>query len=159
MKFTAHMLDVIGDSPFGAALSAAFTALTSSMRVEVINSGPETYQSDEVVAVNNGTDGTYYYYIDMNTYSRAGLQLVLDGGSGTVTATLQGTIQDDGTAAASCTYDGTDITIGGASSWTADALLLDDAGIFGCLHYLRIKIVANSGADDADWTILDKALY
>lgn len=102
--------------------------------------------------ITNGTDGTYYYYLDMARFRQAGIQLILDGGSDTVTATIEGTMQDDGTAAASCSYN--DVSaLWGAANWVADAILTDGDNVGGQFKYLRIKIVAASGDDTADWTI------
>jgi hypothetical protein len=116
--------------------------------------------TNEVLAnVTNGADGTYYYYTDIDTFSRIGLQLALDGGSGTCTVTIEGSLQDDGTAPASCVY--VDIsTLFSASSWTASAIIADDTGATAVLKYLRVKVVAaTGGANDADWKITAKKLY
>ncbi len=117
------------------------------------------FQSEVLANVTNGADDTYYYYTDMNTFSKLGIQLALDGGSGTVTVTLEGTLQDDGTAPASCTY--IDISSAfGAASWTASTVLVDDTGYCGLFKYIRVKVVASTGAaDDADWKITAKKLY
>lgn len=108
--------------------------------------------------VTNGTDGTYYYYVDMDGYRYLSYQIELDGGSGTVTATVEMTNQDDGTAQASCTYQ--DVTQGlyGSASFTASNYLFNDTVILA--KYARIKIVASTGgANDADWTIYSKKAY
>lgn len=112
------------------------------------------------VVVTNGTDGTYYYYSDMDGYSALGSQLTLSGGSGTVTVTLEGTMQDDGTAQASCTYIDVTNDAFGSASYTASTTLNDSAGFFGQFKYVRYKVVASTGgANDADWTIYNKRKY
>lgn len=117
------------------------------------------YQTETVAAVTNGADDTYAYYVDLATFRKGAIQLLLDGGSGSVTVTVEGTCQDDGTAPASCTY--IDISSAfGAASWTASTILLDDSGVFTGLKYLKIKVVANtSGANDADWTIFVNKIW
>ncbi len=98
----------------------------------------------------------------MSGYSKLGLQLTsISGGSGTCTITTEGTLQDDGTAAATITaYVDISSATFGAASWTADALLIDDAGKCGLYHYVRVKVVASTGAaDDADWTLYYKKMY
>lgn len=112
------------------------------------------YLNQTLAAVTNGEDGTEYYYIDMAGWKRAGFQLILNGGSGTVTVTVEGTMQDDGTAQGSCTY--VDITndVFGAANFTASAMLNDYTGKLVGFKYVRVKVVASTGdADDADWTI------
>ena len=110
-----------------------------------------------LVSVTNGADGTYYYYVDMDGYGELGLQLLLNGGSGTVTVTIEGTMQDDGTAQASCTYIDQTSEVYGTASYTASAILLDTSHVAGQFKYLRVKVVASTtGADDADWTVWAK---
>ena len=116
--------------------------------------------SETLAAVTNGADATYYYYLDMDGFRKSGLQIaVISGGSGTCTITLEGTIQDDGTAPASCTYQ--DISsIFGAINWTTTSIVVDDSGATGPMKYVRAKVVAATGAaDDADWTLYAKKLY
>ncbi len=113
------------------------------------------HRSPSVLAdVTNGTDGTYSYYYDMKSYLKSGIALTLSGGSGTVTVTIWGTKQDDGTAADSCTYQDIGTAIFGSASWTADAMLDDTSGATGLYKHIKVKVVANtSGSDDADWKI------
>jgi hypothetical protein len=113
--------------------------------------------------VTNGSDDTYYYYSDMDGYTSLSLQAVLDNGSGSCTMTIEGTKQDDGTAPASCAYVDITADVAGAASFTgADSpIIIDDDGcVLGGYKYVRVKIVAATGAaDDADWTIYSKRLY
>jgi hypothetical protein len=119
-----------------------------------------TFIAETLAEVTNGTDGTYYYYVDMDTFRKTGWQLVLDGGSGSVTATVEGTIQNDGTAMSSCAYEDVTSDLFGAASFTADALLVDNAEALAVCKYVRIKIVASTGgSNDADWTIYHARLY
>lgn len=112
------------------------------------------------IAVTNGTDGTYYYYYEMNGYKQLGIQLIIGAGSGSVTATVEGTMQDDGTAQASCTYKDVTNALYGAASFTASNVLFDTNTKCGNFKYLRVKIVANTGgAGDGDWTIFAKKLF
>jgi hypothetical protein len=111
----------------------------------------------EVVAETNGTDGTYDYFIDVTQVHTLALHGVLDGGSGTVTVTLEAT-SEPSTAAASCSY--VDVTqygfsnMGGAdaASYTADFYVCSKPELRA--RYIHIQVVASTGgADDADWTI------
>ncbi len=110
-----------------------------------------------LVSETDGVDDTYLYYIDMESYNRLSLQFVLNGGSGTVTVSVQGTIQNDGTTSDLCTYEDITNDAFGVSSWTASSLALDDTGFFGSFKYIKITVIASTGAsDDADWTIYYK---
>lgn len=113
------------------------------------------FQPETVAAVTNGTDDTYNYYVDLATFRKGAIQLLLDGGSGTVTVTVEGTCEDDGTAPASCTYVDITNAVFGAANFTASNILFDEEGYFAGLKYLKIKVVASTGgANNADWTIM-----
>lgn len=112
------------------------------------------FQPETVAAVTNGTDGTYTYYVDLATFRKGAIQLLLDGGSGSVTVTVEGSCQDDGTAPASCTYVDITNALFGSATFTASNILFDKEGYFAGLKYLKIKVVADTtGANNADWTI------
>lgn len=102
------------------------------------------------------TEGTYSDYIDVGGEESATIQVVVS--DGTPTISLHGTVQDDGTAAASCAY----IDIGQygfssasgastASTYTASALLYKKTGLN--LKYIKVQaVVAESST--ASWSIL-----
>jgi len=118
-----------------------------------------SHHVEETLAnVTNGVDGTYNYYVDMDGYRNFALQTTLNGGSGTATMTIEATLQDDGTAAASCTYVDVTTALFGAASYTASAYHIVDTPV--SIKYLKVKIVAATGAaDDADWTLYFKKMY
>lgn len=144
-------------SRHGESYDAAHTYPTQSNRSEEIDPANQWYEFSTLVSVTNGTDGTYYYYIPMASYNRLDMQLLLSGGSGTCTVTVEASVQNDGTAPASLTYiDITNMAYGSAS-FTASAMLIDNAYFFGAFSYVRVKVVAATGAaNDADWTIYIK---
>lgn len=134
--------------------------------VRVVEQDPVIYHfTPEVIAsVTNATDGTYPYYIDMDTFKKVGFQISADGGSGTVTVTIEATMQDDGTAPASCTYEDVTLSLFNAASFvttTADIYsLIDNSEVLSLYKYVKIKVVADTtGANDADWTIRSKKVY
>jgi hypothetical protein len=137
----------------------AFVPATQSNRSEEIDPISQHFVSATLVDITNGTDGTYYYYVDMNSFKHLGAQWTISGGSGTCTMTIEGTMQDDGTAPGSCNFDDITNDVTGVASFTADDLLADSAGVLGCFKYVRFKVVASSGSNDADWTIYVKELY
>lgn len=112
------------------------------------------FQPETVAVVTNGTDGTYIYYVDLATFRKGAIQLLLDGGSGSVTVTVEGSCQDDGTAPASCTYVDITNALFGSATFTTSNILFDKEGYFAGLKYLKIKVIADTtGANNADWTI------
>jgi len=143
---------------YGEQVIAGYTWATQSLRTEEIDPIPEKYVSETLADVTNGADATYYYYFDMNGFKFFAIQATLNGGSGTATMTCEATIQDDGTAPATCTYiDVTNDLFGVASTVASDMWVADEVNAF---KYVRIKIVAATGAaDDADWTLYLKKLY
>jgi hypothetical protein len=138
---------------------ASHDPLTATNTTTVAN-GPETqWLNEEIVDVTNGTDGTYYYYIDMGDYAALGLQMTLSGGSGSVTVTVEGTIQPD-LAAPSCTYHDITNTLYGVANWTANAIALDTGRVAGECRFVRIKVIAaTGGANDGDWKVDSKKVY
>ena len=118
--------------------------------IKVIEQNPigQQYISDKV-SESNLAASTYYYYFDMAGYNHCSFQFVL---TGTLVLTIEGTMQDDGTAQAACSYD--DISsMYGAANWTADASLVDSAGVARGYKYLRVKVDATGGGGTADWDI------
>lgn len=108
----------------------------------------------EIASVTNGTDETYYYYINMDGYDKLAWQYIIGAGSGSVTLTVEGTLMDDGTASASKTWLDVTNALFGAASFTATGLTYDYLGKAGCFKELRVKVVANTGgANDGDWNI------
>ena len=151
---------VVRTTTDGRVEMAGYSSTTGATNVSEVDPLSEHHVETTPADVTNGADGTYYYYLDMDGYKALGLQLVLNGGSGTVTVTVECTLQDDGTAPASCNYHDVSNTVYGAANWTASAVLFDSNYILGQCKYVRIKVVADtSGADDADWTIFAKRLY
>jgi hypothetical protein len=104
-------------------------------------------------------DGTTYYYIDMEGFRRLSLQLELDGGSGTMTATIEMTLQNDGTAQASCSYLDVTASAYGTSTYTTSSMLVDDTGYFANAKYVRVKIVISGASNDAALTIYSGKIF
>jgi len=149
----------------GKTITAGYTFSTESNRTEEIDPISQHYVNETLANITDGADDTYYYYVDMNGYTGLNIQGELSGGSGTVTSTVEGSWQDDGTAPASCAYQ--DITQYGFSdvldgtsnaSYTADFVLSKSSNVKP--KYVRVKIVASTGdADDADWTLFSTKWY
>ena len=136
----------------------AYDSGTDSDKGFEINPLSDHHEESTLAAVTNGTDATYSYYVDMDGYRNFALQTTLSGGSGTATMTVEATLQDDGTAAASCAYVDVTTALFGAASYTASGYHAVDTPV--PIKYLKVKIVASTGgANDADWTLYFKKQY
>jgi len=145
-------------SLYGEQIIKGHDYSTNSNRVEETDPISSHHVEETLAAVTNGADATYYYYFDMDGAKHFTTQLILNGGSGTATVTCEVTIQDDGTAPASCTYVDVTNDLFGAATFVASNMLIADQN-YG-FKYVRYKVVAATGAaDDADWTIYNKKLY
>lgn len=115
---------------------------------------------ETIVDVTNETDGTNEYYVDMDGYAGLNLQLIISGGSGTMTVTVEASAQDDGTAAASVTYIDVTSDVFGSASFTASTYLFDSAKVLGGAKFVKVKTVSSTGgSNDADVRINIKKLY
>jgi hypothetical protein len=103
-----------------------------------------------VASVVNQATGTYNYYIDMSGYRRLGVQLYLPTFTDGSTIKVYGTMQNDGTVAASCAYADITVPAFGESSFTDTAFLLDDLGTCGLFHYINIRVVIGAGGGGVD---------
>lgn len=138
----------------------AFDSSSQAIRSSEVDPITQNRLSPMLINEANITDGTYYRYVDMDTFKKSGFQLILNGGSGTVTITIGGTMQDDGTAPGSCTYDDVTNAVFGSSSFTASDTLIDDGEALAVFKYIQVTIVASTGgANDADCTIYHKRIY
>lgn len=147
-------------SKHGEVYEANHTYATQSNRTEEIDPANQWYEFSTLVAVTNGVDATYYYYIPMASYTRLDMQLILSGGSGTCTVTVEGSIQADGTAPASLNYLDVTNQAYGSASFTASIMLVDNSDFFAAMNYVRVKVVASTAAaNDADWTIFIKKTW
>lgn len=151
------------DYVLSVVFAAIYDAVSHALRIEEIDPLSEHYLAATLADVTNGADATYYYYVDMASYREFGLQLALDCAGGTVTATVEATCQDDGTAPAACTYiDVTNAWFGVASlvaaAGAASAIWLE-RDTAGATKYIRVKIVANTGGNTGDWALYSKKLY
>lgn len=145
---------------YGELVIAGYDWTSNALRIVETDPINKKHASDTLADVTDGADGTYYYYYDMEDYRKSGLQTIIDGGSGTNTTTIEMTLQNDGTAESSCTYQDVTNDLFGSASFTTSQMLIDNAEITALAKYVRVKIIANTtGADDSDWTIFLHKLY
>ncbi|MBU1173434.1 MAG: hypothetical protein KKD44_28020 [Proteobacteria bacterium] len=140
-------------------IGAGYDSGLDALRVINVQSIADQYIGEILVEVVNGVDNTYYYYVDMDTFRSSGYQLILSGGSGTCTVTIEATWERD-ELPASCTYADVTFDITGATTITASDAVADNANKVATAKYVRFKVVASTGgANDADWTIYAGRLY
>jgi len=141
----------------------AYNAVADVVTTWETNPASASIQSYTLAQVTNGADATYPYYVDGTALNIFMFQLSLNGGTaaGTVTATIAGTLQDDGTAAASCTYEDITASFGGALIAPANTTVTDVWAIDTPQpwRYIRIQIVAASTNTTGDWTIFFRGNY
>jgi len=136
----------------------AYDSSTDSFKQFEVNPISDHHQETTLIDVTNETDATTNYYFDMDGYKTFALQMTLSGGSGTMTVTVEASVQDDGTAAASCTYIDVTSDWFGSASFTASALLERD--VAAAVKYVKVKTVSSTGgSNDADATVYLKKMY
>ena len=111
--------------------------------------------STTLTNVENATP--QHVYLDMDGYRNWGAQWAKSGGADTYALTIEATIQDDGTAAASCSYIDVTADWFGVASWTASGLIQADETISA--KYVRLKFTTAGAGNDADFVIYTKKLY
>jgi len=131
----------------------------------IVNPEHAWTQQATLADVTNGTDnnpGGVYYYVDFDQYRYGALQLALDCAAGTVTATVEATAQDDGTAQVSCAYEDVTNDLFGVASLVAAAGAASDMWVIDTpfpVKYIRVKIVAATGGNTGDWTLYWRGVY
>jgi len=146
----------------GEQVSAGHTWASLSNRTEEIDPISQHYVSETLIDETNiTTDTTSYSYIDMAGVKYVGLQGETSGTAPTdeLTVTLEASIQDDSTAAASCAYQDVTDALTGVSSWVdTDFMALVNTPL--PVKYLRVKYVTSNGSgNDCDLTVYTKKLY
>ena len=130
---------------------------TNAARVEETQPLSQAYVSETLA--NSGTVSStadYYYYVDMAGFRKSGFQFeVTLGGSSVVAITVEGTMQDDSTAPASCSYQDVTDDVFGVASFTGDDIAIDNDEKLAAFKYVRIKVAYTDDADSS-WIIYHK---
>jgi len=110
-----------------------------------------------VNATNQEDTAGEYYYLSMDGYKYFSANWILNGGSGTVTLTIEASIdvEEDGTGKGRYFDITSDLT--GSSSFTASNFTLGDKPLD--LKYIRFKIVGVSALSDKSWLIEARRSY
>ena len=156
----------------GEIIAAVYDYSTQANRVSEIDPVSGHHMSETLANITDGSDDVYYYYFDMDGYRYFTLQGAISSGNGavgteTITATVEISIQDDGTAPSSCTYIDATSEIFGVANWqdtggggtTENFIAVLDEPV--AVKYVRLKIDTSSAAcgDLADWTIFMKKMF
>jgi len=130
--------------------------------IKIAEQDPLSEHHDESTPVdetNLTTDTTAYVYWDMDGYRNFSLQCDMNIETDSITATIECSIQDDGTAQASCFYsDVTSDLTGSASVVDSDFIWIVDTPVM--FKYCRLKYVtSNDSGNDSDLTCYLKKGY
>jgi len=145
---------------YGRPRSAYEDATGNYLRTGEVN--PLSAQHIETTLLNLtniAANTTGYAYIDMDGYRFDGIQGEPNIVTDSITFKLWGTMQDDGTAAASCTYQDITLAYAGVASVTDASFMwiLDTVCPF---KYIRLEyFVANTGGSDSDLIVYNKKLH
>lgn len=140
----------------------AYDSLTQSNKTAEVNPLNMQYVGETLLDLTNiAQTTTAYAYLDMAGYRYFSLQGETSGATPTdvLTVTVEATNQDDGTAAASCTYQDVTTSLFGVASWVDTDFfgIVDTAGAF---KYVRVKYnTSTGGGNDADLTVYAKRMY
>jgi hypothetical protein len=109
----------------------AYSAASDANQVYDINPDTEKYSGETLGSETDvATGSTYNYYVDMAGYKHCAFQYEKGGTASTLRFSVDATLQDDGTAASSCTYQDVDANghtnISGTTtdSYTSDAYII-----------------------------------
>jgi len=118
-----------------------------------------SHHVEETLAdVTNETNATTSYYMDMDGYKTFAVQIEINSGAtDTTTVTVEASIQDDGTAAASATYQDVTNEWFEAANFTEDTILERNVPVD--VKFVKIKTVTAGGNNDADYALYSKKSY
>ena len=138
----------------------ALDKTTNSTRVAEVNPLSTQYVTETITSGTLSSTADYYHYFDMSGFSKASFQIELTPGSAysLFEVTVEGTLQDDGTAAAGCIYHDITNDIFGVEKLTNDGLLIDNTGALGLFKFIKIKI-AYTHSSNSSYILYHKRMY
>lgn len=146
----------------GVAVPVTVEVTDGVAGLTVVSTDEDKTNQTVLADVTNGPDATYNYYLDMRTYHYCSLHLVLNCAAGTVTVTMDGTAEDAATGAAVTDWHDVTTSLFGvanlqaAAGAAADIWCIDTPCPF---TWLRVQVVANTGAGTGDWTLHQKRSF
>ena len=144
---------------YGEQVIAGYNWNTQSIRTEEIDPLPEKYVSETLANASSQPSGTTNYFFDMNGFKTFAVQIEdTAGAAGSNVYTVATSIQDDGTAPSSATYQDVTNAWFGAGNFTTDAMLVRDTP--APVKFVRVRVSrANGSSADGAWTIYLKKMY
>lgn len=125
--------------------------------INIENTGADHYEYVKLADVTNGIDNTYYYTFSARTFKFFGLQFILNGGSGTVTCTIEISAMDD-VDEDNALYEDITPIFSCKEEFQTSAYVVADTPLPA--RYARVKVVVNTGgANDASWKVYLVKLY
>ena len=152
----------IGVSSTGGLILAGYDEVENATATTESNPISQHHTEDTLATATAQTDtaGTYYYF-DADDYKNFAVQIEnTSGAAGSNVYTVEASLQDDGTAQASCSYfDVTNQWFGVANVTDSNAWLEMDSVCIA--KYVRVKVVrtGDAGNNDGAWTLYLKRLY
>ena len=158
---TDTWLRLAGDTS-GQVQVAGYTSGTTSNRGEEIDPVSAHHPSETLLDLENiAQTTTGYGQIDMDGARFVAIQGDTSGATPTdvLTVTLEASVQDDGTAPGSCSYDDVTSDLAGVASWVdTDFFVVVDTS-YPAKH-LRVKYTTSTGGgNDADLTVYVRKVY
>lgn len=142
---------------FGRIRLAAEDITTGAIRVLELSPLWTQHVEERLSALVNIASGTTgYLYFDMDGWRSFALQFLITG-TDSCTVTVEGTVQDDGTAPAACTYIDLTLVLFGVANTATSTMWVADVTL--PVKYMRVKYVTAGGANDADLTTDLKKIY
>ena len=139
----------------------SYDAALDANRSSEVNPPDQKFMTERLLlATNLTTNTTSYKYINMNGYKHLGIHALTSGATptDTLTITIEASIQDDGTAPASCSYEDVTNDWFGVASWVDTDFLVTCSDL--AVVWVRIKYVtSNDSGNDADLTLYVKKMY
>ena len=117
------------------------------------------FVNDKVAEVTNTATVDNSYYLDLNGFKRASLQLTLTAGSGTVVVKVWGTVEDDDPDLTARTYQDMTMKAYAAGSFSLSNILPDTDEFWGCFTAMKINVVVTNASADSSYRIDSKRHY
>lgn len=152
----------ITTNEYGELVISGYEWTTDSNRVSETDPISAHHEESTLCDLTNIDTNTTDYcgYVDMDGYRGIGAQVVMSAAAttDTLTVTFECSLEDDGTAPASCAYeDLTNALFGVVNVVDADAYWQTE---FVAAKYCRVKYVSsNDSGDDTDLTVYIKKIY
>jgi hypothetical protein len=118
----------------------------------------------QVIADETGVaDGTFDVYVDMRKYKRADIVVEQDGGSGTISFTVEGSWDSNGGSGVSettLTYIDIGLSFYSSATFTADPeLLIDNGWKLYAMTWMRIQFTVAGASSDASYKVSTSRIH